>query len=163
MPRAYGVAALMLLAAPPARAQVAVLTQRYDNQRTGLNLAETTLTQANVSPQTFGKVFSLPVDGQLYAQPLIVPQVVIPDAGTHDLVILATEHDSVYAYDAEDVNQTHALWQVNFGMSVPNAEVACNDLTPAQAFVVHSGDDTWPMGNGVTAIPLVPLMQRLAE
>ena len=130
MPRAYGVAALMLLAAPPARAQVAVLTQRYDIQRTGLNLAETTLTQANVSPQTFGKVFSLPVDGQLYAQPLIVPQVVIPDAGTHDLVILATEHDSVYAYDAEDVNQTHALWQVNFGMSVPNAEVACNDLTP---------------------------------
>lgn len=89
-----------------------VFTQHNDNARTGQNLGETILTLQNVGPSTFGKVFSYSVDGQIYAQPLYVPNVSIPGQGTHNVVYVATQNDSVYAFDADGLSPT-ALWQVS--------------------------------------------------
>lgn len=92
---------------------VSILTHHYDVARTGANLSETVLTPANVNSTQFGKLFSLPVDGQMYAQPLYVPGVSIPGKGTHNVVYAATEHDSVYAFDADGATSS-ALWQRSF-------------------------------------------------
>jgi len=82
-------------------AQTPILTQHYDNARTGQNLTETILTPANVNSTTFGKLFTLGADGYVYAQPLYVPNLAIPGNGTHNVIFIATEHDSIYAYDAD--------------------------------------------------------------
>jgi hypothetical protein len=88
-----------------------VLTYHNDNLRTGEDLTETVLTPANVNVGDFGKVGQLPVDGAVYAQPLYMAGVTIPGQGTHNVLFVATEHDSVYAFDAD----TDALlWHVSF-------------------------------------------------
>src|SRR5712672_3464196 len=101
-------------------AQISVLTQHYDIARTGANTSEAVLTPANVSTSQFGKLFSHAVDGYVYAQPLYVPGVIMgagtPQAGTkHNVVFIATENDSVYAFDA-DTNAPAAnaspLWHI---------------------------------------------------
>ncbi len=116
-----------------------VYTNRYDNQRTGENTRETFLTASNVTLGQFGKLFALPVDGQVYAQPLYMQNVAIPNQGVHNLVFIATEHDSVYAFDA-DGQPNVPLWQTSFLNSaarvstVPSADVYPNinapDMTP---------------------------------
>src|ERR1700734_1053964 len=88
-----------------------ILTQHYDTARTGQNTTETVLNPSNVNSTLFGKLFSLTVDGYVYAQPLYVPGVVIPGNGTHNVLYVATEHDSLYAFDADNGAQ---LWLVNF-------------------------------------------------
>jgi len=90
-----------------------VLTQHNDNARTGQNLYETVLTPENVTPSTFGKVFSYSVDGQIYSQPLYVPNVSIPGQGIHNVVYVETQNDSLYAFDADGLSPT-ALWQISF-------------------------------------------------
>jgi hypothetical protein len=78
---------------------------------TGQNLNETLFSPANVNASHFGKLFSYTLDGQSFSQPLFVPNVPVPNQGVHNLVFAATEHDSVYAFDA-DTQAT--LWTVNF-------------------------------------------------
>ena len=101
---------LAFLAGACSRAQVT--TSQYDNQRTGASLSETTLTPRNVHPRQFGRLFTLRVDGDVYAQPLFLRGVEIPGKGRHDVLIVATEHDSIYAFDANG-NPRTPLWQVS--------------------------------------------------
>jgi len=99
-----------------ATAQVNVLTCHNDNARTGLNPNEKILSPVTVNSNSFGKLFSLPVDGPVYAQPLYVSGVQIPNKGTHNVVFVATQHDSVYAFDADSNTGSNAvpLWRKSF-------------------------------------------------
>ena len=106
-----------------------VLTWHNDVARTGQNLQEYALTKTSVASTTFGKVFSCPVDGYVYAQPLWVPSVNIGGV-SHNVVYVATENNSVYAYDADAAQP--ALWQVSLGNPVPCADTGdTTDLIPA--------------------------------
>lgn len=115
---------LVLILASSARGQVHVLTQHNDKYRTGANLQEMSLSTSNVNPTRFGKLFARAVDGQIYAQPLYVSNLEIPGQGAHNVIFVATEHNSVYAFDADDPNQPEPLWKINLGPSVvvPNDE-----------------------------------------
>jgi outer membrane protein assembly factor BamB len=105
---------------------VSVTTYHYDNKRLGWNSRETLLTHTTVAPQRFGKLWSRPVDGQVYAQPLYVPGLDMGAAGTRNVVFIATEHNSVYAFDADTGGDT-PLWQVSLGPSVPLQEIVIAD------------------------------------
>jgi hypothetical protein len=106
--------AALLLFAVAAQAQfTGVLTQHNDLARTGQNLSETILTPANVKPKTFGKLFSYPVDNQVYAQPLYVPNVALPGLGTRNVLYVATEGDTLFAFDADGLSP-YILWSLNF-------------------------------------------------
>src|SRR5258708_9047434 len=91
--------AVTFLMWPSTQAQVA--TSQYDNARTGAYLNEKTLTPQNVNSKQFGRIFKFTVDGDVYAQPLYVPGVEIPGKGTHNVIYIATENDSAYAFHAE--------------------------------------------------------------
>ena len=92
--------------------QVQVLTEHNDVARTGANTQETYLTTSNVNFNMFGLLFTQSVDGFVVGQPLYVPGVKFSDGSTHNVVYVATQHDSVFAFDA-DSTQT-ALWSVSF-------------------------------------------------
>ena len=121
-----------------------VFTQHNDIGRTGQNLSETVLTPTNVNTASFGKLFSQPVDGYVYAQPLYVPNVTIA-GGTHNVIYVATEGDSVYAFDADSNTGTNAglLWHASLidtahgaasGATTVNIQAeldaGCTDLVP---------------------------------
>ena len=128
------VTAILLFAASPTAAQVSVPTARYNNQRSAVNHSENILTPANVRVGSFGKLFSQPVDGDIYAQPLYVPNVRI-NGVAHNVVFVATGNDSVYAFDADSSVGANArpLWQTNFlspGVATPS-DSSCNSLDGA--------------------------------
>lgn len=112
---------LALLISLPASAQVNILTYHYDNTRQGANLNETVLTPDNVNSASFGQLFSYSVDGYVFAQPLYVFGLNISGQGVHNVVFVATEHNSVYAFDADSNAGANGglLWQVNLGPSAP--------------------------------------------
>jgi Abnormal spindle-like microcephaly-assoc'd, ASPM-SPD-2-Hydin len=109
---------------------------RNDNFRTGQNLAESVLTPTTVNASNFGLQFTDPIDAAAYAEPLYVPNVSIPGQGTHNVVYVATENDSVYAFDAD--NPGPPLWYTSFinpasGITaVPSTDLGtgCTDLLP---------------------------------
>jgi hypothetical protein len=88
-------------------------TSFNDNMRTGRNTNESVLTTGNVNSAQFGKLFSYLVDGYVNAQPLYVPAVNMPGRGAHNVVYVATQHDSVYAFDADNLSST-PLWKASF-------------------------------------------------
>src|SRR6267378_480874 len=92
---------------------VSVLTQHNDNTRAGWNDNETALTTSNVNVQQFGKLFSLPVDGDVYAQPLVVGHVPI-GGGDHNVVYVATVNNTLYAFDGDN---GRLYWRTNFTRS----------------------------------------------
>ncbi len=98
--RGLAAALTCLIASPSVHAQVAVSTYHNDNSRTGQNTSETVLTTSNVNSTTFGKLFTVSVDGSVYAQPLYIPNVSL-SSGTHNVLYVATQHDSIYAIDAD--------------------------------------------------------------
>src|SRR5271154_5661195 len=93
------------------------LTYHYDNARDGANTNEVLLTPANVNTNDFFKLFTYTVDGEVYAQPLYMANVAIAGQGTHDVVFVATENDTVYAFDADSNAGTNGglLWHTNLG------------------------------------------------
>jgi len=115
------------LAKPYGGTPIDVTTYHYDQNRTGWNQSETDLTPATVASTKFGLLTTLNVDGNVFAQPLLVSNLTLPDGTTHDVLIIATGHNSVYAFDA----QTYAvLWQVSLGPSQSSTDVGCGDVKP---------------------------------
>lgn len=121
---------------------VTVPTWRYDLTHAGQNTQETQLTPANVGPTTFGKLFSHTVDGSVYAQPLYVPGLTMPDGLVHNVLFIATEHDSVYAFDADSNTGANAnpLWHITLldaahgasagATTVPGSDASQGDIGP---------------------------------
>jgi hypothetical protein len=140
------IASLGLLA-PAVQGQgfAGVFTQHNDTARTGQNLNETVLTPTNVNSTKFGKIFSYPVDGQIYGQPLYVPNVSIPNQGTHNVVYIATENDTLYAFDADGLSP-NILWQVSFINPPTVTTLNCIQLD----FVCN----VWPI-TGITGTPVI--------
>jgi uncharacterized repeat protein (TIGR03806 family) len=96
-----------------------VLTYHYDNTRDGANTNELLLTPANVNVSSIGRLMTYTVDGYVYAQPLVMTNVTIPGQGIHDIVFVATENDSIYAFDADSNAGTNGglFWHINLGIS----------------------------------------------
>jgi hypothetical protein len=141
------IASLSLLT-PAAQGQgfAGVFTQHNDNARTGQNTSETVLTTKNVNVNTFGKLFSYAVDGQVYAQPLYVPNVTIPKLGVHNVLYVATENDSLYAFDA-DGKSPNILWKVSFINPA-------NGVTTLNCITLGFECNVWPY-TGITGTPVI--------
>lgn len=135
----------------PSAAPQAVVTRSYDNARSGVNPNETQLTPDNVNTARFGKVFSYDVDTSIYGQPLYVPAVNIPGMGTHNVIYVATENDSVYAFDA-DRNLGGPLWKSSLVDSA-NGEtsIPCADVSGCSVAATI----------GVTATPVISLERNV--
>jgi hypothetical protein len=149
-----------------------VTTYHNNPSRDGANIQEYALTTANVTTNSFGKLFSCPVDGAIYAQPLWVPNLII-GGGTHNAVFVATTHDSVYAFDA-DISPCVTYWQksllgagetfVNY-LDVNSADIQPDigitstpviDLSTQTLYVVTKSENT-----GTSCIPSASCHQRL--
>ncbi|HKD70938.1 MAG TPA: immunoglobulin domain-containing protein [Candidatus Acidoferrum sp.] len=111
-----------------------VITYHFDNLRTGQNVNEMTLTPANVRQATFGKLGEFPVDGLVDAQPLLLSGLAIPGKGNKNVLYAVTEHDSIYAFDADSISPTGGtiLWQTTALLSAETTsdDRGCAQVTP---------------------------------
>ncbi len=124
-----GLTYLVSMFSVPRLAAQGVLTWHNDAARTGQNLTETLLSPSNVNSTSFGLLFTLPVDGKVDAQPLYVPTVTISGV-PHNVLYVATENDTVYAFDADTMGSP--LWSKSVLLSGETAadDRGCNDITP---------------------------------
>jgi Big-like domain-containing protein len=131
-----------------------VFTQHNDISRTGQNLNESILTPTNVNTATFGKLFSQAVDGYIYAQPLYVPNVTIA-GGTHNVIYVATEGDSVYAFDADSNTGTNAglLWHASLIDTAHGAASGATTVNIQQS--LDSGCTDLVPQVGITSTPVI--------
>jgi hypothetical protein len=142
--RAFGSVSFFLLAATAFGQPASVITNRYGNDRAGANQSETILNTSNVSDAAFGKLFSLPVDGQVYAQPLYLPHVSIAGI-SHNVVYTVTENNSVYAFDADNP-AAQMLWHVNVGPPIPCSAIpVCSTYKGLQPII------------GITSTPVIDI------
>jgi hypothetical protein len=118
-----------------------VTTNRYDLRRSGTNTQETILNVSNVNPMQFGKLFTRAVVGDIYAQPLYLSNVEFADSVSHNVVYVATMHNNLYAFDADNPDESDPLWQVNFGPSFP----------------VDKSSDIWDGEIGILSTPVIDL------
>ncbi len=133
--------AALALAGLPAAAQTNVLTWHNDSLRTGQNLSEAILAPANVNAANFGLLANVVVDGKVDAQPLYLSALPVQGQGTHNVLFIATEHDSLYAVDADS---GAVLWQRSLlfpGETTSDAR-SCDQVTPEI---------------GITATPVIDL------
>jgi hypothetical protein len=143
---------LLLLASTAvvsAQTAVGVLTHHNNNGRTGANLTETVLTTNNVNRATFGKLAYRIVDGNVSAQPLVASGITVGNS-TKNIAIVATENNSVYAFDADDTNQgstTAQLWHRNLGPAI--------DYLPLYTSLGNGGCTDITLQIGITATPVV--------
>jgi hypothetical protein len=144
LPRRRSALCILSLLAGAAASPAQITTSQVNNDRTGANLRETILTPRNVNSRQFGKLFTLPVDGDVYAQPLFVPGVEIPGHGRHDVLYIATEHDTVYAFDA--YTPAAPLWQTSL-LKEGETPVAEEDV---QCFFIRPDI-------GITSTPVIDL------
>lgn len=138
--------ALLITLAPGLLAQtpnpVPVLTWRYDLTHSGQNTKETVLTPGNVNVDSFGKLFALPVDSTVYAQPLYVPGLKMSDGQMHNVLFVATENDTVYAFDADSNGGANSspIWKISMltadhgagagATAVPYKDTGSPDVAP---------------------------------
>jgi uncharacterized protein YjdB len=121
---------------------VDIPTWHADTNRSGLNANETSLTTANVAPMSFGRLFSYAVDGYVYGEPLLMSNITVNGAA-HNVIYVATEHDSVYAFDADNYGTGAPLWQVSLLQTVGGVTETPITVGPIQPY------------QGVTSTPVI--------
>jgi hypothetical protein len=124
----------------------AVVTDRYDNARSGANTAETQLTTSNVTAAQFGLLFSRSITGLVYGQPLYAGGISVSGV-KHNVVYVATEHNMVYAFDADSASATTPLWSRSLGPSLSlttGYNPGCGDM--------HASGEV-----GITSTPVISL------
>jgi autotransporter-associated beta strand protein len=126
--------------------RIPVLTFHYDNTRQGQNTNETLLTLGNVNVTNFGKLFTYAVDGYVYSQPLIMTNVTVPGQGVHNVVFVATENNTVYAFDADSNSGANSglLWSKHLGAPVSYTTVG-----------YKPDGDMSPSSIGITGTPVI--------
>lgn len=139
--------AFLLASCIPLFGQISVLTQHNDLSRTGQNVNEKILTPALVSSGSFGKLFSLTVDGQVLAQPLYVPQLTV-NGSTHNVLFVETEHDSVFAFDADTGGVP--LWQASLLDSAHGAAAGATTVPDSDSGCYIANDEY-----GITGTPVI--------
>ncbi len=142
--------AAVLLAQNPTA--VPVLTWRYDLTHAGANTEETALTPQNVNVNSFGKLFSLSVDSTVYAQPLYVPGLTMSDGVVHNVLFVATENDSIYAFDADSNGGANAspIWQISLLTAAYGAGAGATPQPPDS-----TGEGDIGPGIGITGTPAI--------
>ena len=133
-----------------------MLTWRYDNTHQGQNTQESILTPSNVNTNTFGKLFSQTVDGEVYAQPLYVGNLTLPNLGTHNVIFIADEHDTVYAFDADSNGGANSapLWKASMLCTSHGAAAGATTVPTAD---VQSGTGDINPEIGISATPVIDL------
>lgn len=134
--------AFLLFCVPSWAQSFSVSTQHNDNQRTGWDDQETILNTSNVNSSTFGYLYSFPVDDEVYAQPLVISGVRI-SGQAHNLLLIATVNNSLYAYDASDSAKLY--WEKNFD----------EGGTPIKNTQIFSGYDDFDGNMGIVGTPVV--------
>ncbi len=139
---------------------VCVTTYMYSPLRAGLNLNEPTVTVSNVASGNFLLQFKQAVDDKIYAEPLYLPQVVLPGIGTYNVILVATENNSVYAFNADDntggANNDGVLWKTALPVS---GAIPLDEMTGDNCVNISQ---TSPYNVGITGTPVIDISQNSA-